>query len=587
MKIILNFHHGRLNRFLICTLSSLLLTGRLPQAQAVTVTSQANSIDSQVVSIRFDQTVTPPTAINVDNYTIYTKKLSGNSVVVTNAILQNDGQTVALYLNQSVGEFFSVSAANLTNGLGTLFSDTPSSYPSDFTSISIGTNGDPNPSGEAISLLRDSYNVTGGGSDIGGTNDHCRQVYRQVVGDFEMIAYLADFQLNFSSNITNNSIAKAGLMARESLAAGARSVGAYYTPVQLLVNTNPMIQPYLTNQIRMVTRSTTNGVATTNTIVGFSPSLGASSFYNWLRMTRSGNIFTTYYGTNGSTWTTNSSVTLALSSTVDAGLAVTSHTNGATATASFKAFGVNGSRPGDGSRPTASAYIYNTTNLIVKWQRNTARDFTVQVCTNLFAGTNASSLTESNSTQWGFLMIPVFDTALTGTNAAVPTSGRYMTIPTDLFGNSPMFVRLAQVEKVIPDPVGVTPGVIFSQASGSLKTAPAGYTTLGGVAVVSATAVAQTNTPIICPIGATPGKYSYQITTVPSGGTYNTILLVRNFPVIGQSNTDISFSAGSGKSQVTLTPASPNTGYTFVTAATTTPPVCSPIMVQVNIFTNF
>ena len=163
MKIILYLHHGRQNRFLICTLSSLLLAGRLPQAQAVTVTSQANSIDSQVVSIRFDQTVTPPTAINVDNYTIYTKKLSGNSVVVTNAILQNDGQTVALYLNQPVGEFFSVSAANLTNGLGTLFSDTPSSYPSDFTSISIGANGDPNPSGEAISLLRDSYNVTGGG----------------------------------------------------------------------------------------------------------------------------------------------------------------------------------------------------------------------------------------------------------------------------------------------------------------------------------------------------------------------------------------------------------------------------------------
>jgi len=88
-----------------------------------------------------------------------------------------------------------------------------------------------------------------------------------------------------------------------------------------------------------------------------------SSSLGWLRLTRVNNTFTTFYGTNGQNWTTSSVAFLTLNSNLFVGLAGTSHTNGDTSTASFTGFGVSGARPGDGVKPTVSAYFYNKTNL--------------------------------------------------------------------------------------------------------------------------------------------------------------------------------------------------------------------------------
>jgi hypothetical protein len=59
----------------------------------------------------------------------------------------------------------------------------------------------------------------------------------------------------------------------------------------------------------------------------------------FLKASRSGNVFTAYSSTNGTTWTQvpGSTVTLSnLSGTLLAGLAVTSHNGGALCTASFR-----------------------------------------------------------------------------------------------------------------------------------------------------------------------------------------------------------------------------------------------------------
>jgi len=519
-----------------------------------------NSVKSNLLCVHFDQTVSATAAGDFGNYTLYTK--GGPSVSITNAIVQPDQQTVALYLDNSAGEFFAVSAGNIaTNALGSNITVNATGYLGDFTSTVIGTSADPSPAGEVLSIFNDTFNITSGGSDIGGTNDHCQFVYQQVVGDFDVATLVTGVHPTDPGS-------KAGLMAREYLTPGSRMVGTYFTGPSLGTGTN---------QLQTTQRTTTNGVT-----ANISNPIPFSSF-GWLRMSRFNNNFVTYYGTNGQSWTTSSVASLALNSTLYVGLTGTAHTNGDTSTASFTGFGVSGARPGDGVKPTVSVYFYNKTNMIVKWQR-TPRDFTVQIGQVLKS--SDGNVTESNATSWAFLMLPVYDTALTGTNAAVPTPGRYMTIPTDMFTNKAVFVRLAQVDRVIPDPPGVTPGVIFSQASGSLKSAPASLTALCGTAVIFTNSVASTNVPILCP--STPAnKYTYQFTTTPSGSTYNTILSLRRYSVIGVSNCDTTFSAGSGKAQVTVTPPTNNTGYTFVAAPTTPVTLDCPIKVQVNIITNF
>jgi hypothetical protein len=82
-----------------------------------------------------------------------------------------------------------------------------------------------------------------------------------------------------------------------------------------------------------------NGVA-----FQYRPSTGASSSNvnnavptvpYWVKMVRSGNTFTGYYSSNGSTWTEAGSQSISMGANVYIGLGVTSHDNGTLCTATF------------------------------------------------------------------------------------------------------------------------------------------------------------------------------------------------------------------------------------------------------------
>ena len=539
------------NRFLAALIVGVLLTSLASRAYA---DLQVNSIGGSTVTAHFDQFLDDASATKPDHYTIYSKGGAGGTV--TNAVLQSDGQTVALYLDAPVGEFFAVGVSNVLDFSLSNIVASATGIISDFTSTSIGTSQDPLPVGEAIPFYRDTLNVTASGSDIGGTADHCQFVYQKVTGDFEMITLV--------TRLDNTDLqSKAGLMVRETVSPGSRSLGIYFTPV----NTSPK-----TNQLLTLVRPTANGNAT-NVATPL-----ATTDLNWLRVTRTNNIFTMYYGTNGSTWTQVGQSSQSWNSTLSIGVAVTAHKNGSTTTAGFTSFGVAGAKPGATAVPFLNAWFYQRTNLVVSWQR-TVSDFCPQVATNIIGNTNASSQNFSNATQWAYVLYPVFDTSLTGTNGAMPTAGRYMIIPVNLFSNRQMFVRLARVERLIPDPLGVTPGIILSQSSGSMNASAPGGNTICNTTVDTSTALTQSSVPVLCPVGRT-----YQFTTAPSGATLQTVIQVRNYPGFSLTCDGI-FSAGSYKSQVTLTPSGATTGYTFLAAATPAvkPSAGNAIQVQINI----
>lgn len=518
-----------------------------------------NTVNDTTITVHFDDTLQSSSASNTNNYMVETKSLSGRTINVTNAVLQSDQQTVALYLDAPAGEFFALGVSNVLDSSSNNLVAVATGYTNYTTTSEIGTVGDPIFPGEVIPILDDTFTVAANGSDIGGTNDHCQLVYQSVSGNFEVAAQVTRLDDTASD-------AKAGLMAREDASPGSPSVGIYCTPLST-GGTSP------TNQILTVYRSGTNGISIPLADPIFTSTL------SWLRMTRTNNLFTVYYGSNGVAWTVAGSISQAFSSTLLVGLATTSNTNGLNTTAEYASFGIAGAHPGDSVVPALKASIFQGTNLVVNWQR-TPHDFAIQICTNLLESTSTSS--GSNSLpQWGFLMQAVMDTSLTGTNAAMPTAGRYMVIPMNLFPNSPMFVRLAQVDRVIPDLI-VTPGYVFSLANSNLvKTSSNGQLCSDNIDPTST--ITQNGAYIICPAGGV-----YQFTTANSGSLLRTALQVRNLNTLAIEGCDGSYSAGNYKAQVTFTNAAltTHTNFTFVAAATPTPqpatPTC-PIVVTVNI----
>ena len=516
------------------------------------------SVDGSVIGVHFSQAVDDISSTDKNNYSIFSKGSGGTVFSVTNITMMTDGQTVALFLDQPVGEFFAVGVTNVHDINGSNITDTATGYLGDLTGSNIGDSSDPNPAGQVVSFFRNVFQVTTGGSDIGGTNDHCHFVYTKTSGDFEMIALITRLDLSDAG-------AKVCLMARESVSADSRMVAVGFTPLA-----GPS-----TNQFFMLTRSSSKGNASN---FGNPPQLNS---LGWLRLTRTNNLFTTYYSSNGTSWTASGSISNAMSGTLSVGVATASHKGGVPTTAGIRNFIVLGSRPGVGVIPVLSVNIVSN-KLVAKWQR-TPLDFAVQV-TDSLGGTGGGSVGGVGTnppSAWAYPMFPVFDTSLTGTNGYSPTTGRYMTIPLDLFAGNQMFVRLTQVERVIPDPINVSAGLVLSQTAQNIYSTNAGAT-LGGFGIYTNTALAITNgTYIICPAGS-----AYEFSTSGTGDPVHTILQMRKYsnlnayPANAGSLTDF-------KGKITFGTSASTTNYTFVVASTNSVAYASstnnPIIISVTI----
>ncbi|MDQ8179584.1 LamG-like jellyroll fold domain-containing protein [Pelagicoccus sp. SDUM812005] len=152
-----------------------------------------------------------------------------------------------------------------------------------------------------------SYLVEGGGADIWGSSDSFSFVSADATGDIAIVARVVDVE-------NTHNWAKAGVMIRESLAANSPNVAVVVRP---------------NRQLTLQWRNATGGTSSNVGIVGDTSSV------KWIRLIRSGNLFTGYYSTDGSSWTQIAAQSVAMSSNAKVGLAVTSHDDGALCTASF------------------------------------------------------------------------------------------------------------------------------------------------------------------------------------------------------------------------------------------------------------
>ena len=511
-----------------------------------------NSIDGKILTLHFNTMLsTAGSANNISNYAAYGKSVG--SLTITNAVVLPDNQSVALYLNSSAGEFFAVGVSNILDANGSHIVNHATGYQTSFTSVNIGTAGNPSLPGEVIKYSIDAYQITANGSDIGGTNDHCHFISDAMTGDFETIANLT--RLNFTDED-----AKICLMARESTAPGSRSVAIGFTP---------LVPGIGTNRVVMLARTSDDSVASD---FGDPPQLNS---LGWLRMTRTNNNFAVYYGTNGFDWTQCGAVSNAFTNTLLVGVAVTAHSISNTTTANLNDFGIAGTRAGTGIVPTLGISIVSN-NVVAKWQR-TPRDFTVQVTDNLLTSVGVSN----PPPVWSYMLLPVFDTSLTGTNVFMPTAGRYMSIPMNLFPNTTMFVRLTQVERVIPDPLGVTPGLVLSLSAGNMVANNPG-STLGGYAVnpTNAVIVPVTNYLTLSPLT------NYTFTTEDSTNLRTVMVIKRVTNIVGiATSIGVATNVGIGNeglAKISLLAVATN--YTVIIAATNkyTPTACNPLQLRID-----
>ncbi|MEY9967466.1 hypothetical protein ABIA33_005537 [Streptacidiphilus sp. MAP12-16] len=226
--------------------------------------------------------------------TVSFKVIGGPDAGLTEtAVTAADGRAAFSYTPSGTGQDDLL--ASVTT-VGSFSSPPPLPCPAPWTCADIGS---PALTGQqSYDPSADTWTISAGGTDITGTADQFRSVSQPLTGDGSVVAHL-DTQSASSSN------AKAGPMLRASNDPGA----AYYA---VLVSPGAGIK---------VQKRATTGGGTTKLAnpAGTAPA--------WLKITRSGAVFTAYTSADGTTWTLipGSTTTLALTGPLLGGLAVTSH----------------------------------------------------------------------------------------------------------------------------------------------------------------------------------------------------------------------------------------------------------------------
>ncbi len=166
-----------------------------------------------------------------------------------------------------------------------------------------------------------SYRMGAGGADIWGSSDEFRFAYKQLSGDGSIIARV-------DSVGHSNDWAKAGVMIRQNVNGNAINAGIFVTPAN-----------GISFQWRLTAGADSSNVAQAGLVAPY-----------WVKLTRTGSIFTAAYSADGVTWTdlaATSDVEIPMTGSVLIGLALTSHDASIMTDATFSNVTTTGSVSGD------------------------------------------------------------------------------------------------------------------------------------------------------------------------------------------------------------------------------------------------
>jgi phosphatidylserine/phosphatidylglycerophosphate/cardiolipin synthase-like enzyme/regulation of enolase protein 1 (concanavalin A-like superfamily) len=193
------------------------------------------------------------------------------------------------------GTFMAVAVSGSTPGTGT-------TLPDGWTNADVGSVGAAGSAGHA----GDTFTIEGSGRDIWYSADEFHFVSRTMTGDGSITARVRTIE-------AVHAWTKAGVMMRETLDPGARHA-------MVIVSSGKA----LAFQRRVAT-----GGATVHTTAA------AGTAPYWVRLVRTGDVFTAAVSADGSAWTTVGDASIPMAAMIHVGLPVTSHDDGILATATI------------------------------------------------------------------------------------------------------------------------------------------------------------------------------------------------------------------------------------------------------------
>ncbi len=271
----------------------------------------AQSLGLTQVRLAFSEPISLSTATNTANYQITN---GSGSITISNAMLEGTLTNVLLTCGpMTEGASYTLVVNGIRDSCASANPIPPNSTATFVVASYVAQDiGNPNPSGSSVATSG-GYDITGGGADIGGTNDQFQFTWQQRTGDFDVKVRLASLGLS-------DAWTEAGLMAREALDAGSRFASAMATPS--------------ISGCYFQSRTTTNGAT------GLNGSFPANYPNTWLRLQRAGSVLTGFAGYDGQSWTPLGSATIAMPPAIYVGFAVSSHNTNQSATAAFRDFEV-------------------------------------------------------------------------------------------------------------------------------------------------------------------------------------------------------------------------------------------------------
>jgi hypothetical protein len=322
-----------------------------------------SSAGASSYDVKFGTTNTPPQVATGQAAASYAPALAASTTYFWQIVAHNG-------VGATTGPLWSFTTAAAGGGL-----------PSPWVSQDVGATG----LAGSASFAGGVFTVNGSGGDIWGSADAFQYVEQPLAGDGQIVARLASVQ-------NTNAFAKAGVMLRETAAAGA---------VHVILDVRP------DGSIEFMTRQTSNGDTTY---------LGGATLAPpaWLKLVRAGSTVTSYASPDGTVWTAVGTTSVTMSSTALIGLIVTSHDTTLMNTSTFDHVAVSPAGPpsppaAPGSPSPAAGAIGVATTSTLSWSSSGATSYDVkfgtsnpppQVATGQAAASFAPALAPSTTYFW-------------------------------------------------------------------------------------------------------------------------------------------------------------------------------------------
>ncbi len=270
----------------------------------------ASSLNGTNIDLTFNENVDPVTGADYLSYTIN----DGSLIYPTAAVIKQNGLSVTLTLSESMGSAgtpFSVSWIGVqdTASFPNASDGTTNGYVQGFVPEDVGA---PPGAGSSFSSVPNEIDVIAGGADIWNVADQGHFTLTPRSGDFDIWARVQSLSRAAGDA---DGITKGGLMVRQSISANSIKV-QYLAEPPASIGGRDRYEDGQRPTVGAATAAWTGGAAV------FTP---AGMPNAWMRIKRTGNLFTSFRSVDGTNWIQATTDLLFMTDPVLVGLATTAH----------------------------------------------------------------------------------------------------------------------------------------------------------------------------------------------------------------------------------------------------------------------